>query len=80
MQDKEQLGYLTAMVETILKNQEEFKSGHKILQDRIQHIEDELSIYKTIYKTVKWIGMSLIALATFKWASLVDIWHIFRGQ
>jgi len=78
MEIKEQLGYLTAMLEGLVQNQQGFKDSHAILQERMERIEDELSMYKTIYKTVKFIGMALIALLTFKWALILDLWTAFR--
>jgi len=79
MEIKEQLGYLTAMMETVIQNHESFKTGHATLQERMKHIEDELSIYKTVYKTIKFIGMAFIALITFKWALVIDLWQHFKG-
>lgn len=76
---KEQLGYLTAMLETLVTDQQGFKDSHATLQARMKNIEDELSMYKTIYKTIKFIGMALVALITFKWALLTDLWVHFKG-
>jgi len=79
MEIKEQLGYLTAMLETLVTNQQGFKDSHATLQVRMKNIEDELSMYKTIYKTIKFMGMALVALITFKWALLTDLWVHFKG-
>ena len=76
---KEQLGYLTAMMETLVTNQQTFKDSHSKLQERMKHIEDELSMYKTVYKTIKFVGMALVAIVTFKWTLVIDLWSHFRG-
>lgn len=83
MEDNNQLGYLTGILEGIRDDIKEHKDSSNEWRtktdSRLQKMEDELSMYNTIYKTIKWIGMSLIAVATFKWASVAELWHVFKG-
>jgi hypothetical protein len=83
MEIKEQLGYLTALVETLAKDLAEHKEESTTFRNdqatRLKNIEDELSMYKTVYKTIKFIGMALIAIVTFKWTLVIDLWAHFKG-
>ena len=44
------------------------------MDKRFASIESELSIYKTVYKTLKFIGLALAAVATFKFGDVSTIW------
>lgn len=90
MEIKEQVGYLTGLLETYIKNNEEWRQGassYRAAQDArldkqdaiLLKIEAELSMYKTIIKTVKFLGAAAIALLTFKWAIIVDLWQHFKA-
>ena len=85
----EQVGYITGLLETYIKNNEEWRqgaSGFRAAQDArldkqdaiLSKIEAELSMYKTVIKTVKFLGAAVVALLTFKWAILLDLWQHFR--
>ena len=85
----EQVGYLTGLLENYIKNNEEWRSGAAKFretqdsrldkQDEIlAKIVAELSMYKTIIKTIKFLAASAVALLTFKWALLIDLWQHFR--
>lgn len=86
----EQVGYLTGLLETYIKNNEEWRqgaSGFRAAQDArldaqdaiLKKIDAELSMYKTVIKTVKFLFAAALALLTFKWAIVIDLWQHFRA-
>lgn len=90
MDAKEQLGYLTALIEQHIKNNDEWREGaakFRAVQDArldkqdaiLEKIQAELSMYKTIIKTVKFLGAAVVALLTFKWAMVFDLWQHFKA-
>lgn len=85
-----QIGYLTALLESHIKNNDEWRNGateFRKAQDArldaqdeaLKKIQDELSMYKTIIKTVKFLGAFVVALLTFKWAMIIDLWQHFKA-
>jgi hypothetical protein len=42
----------------------------KALADRQQSLADELSLYKTIYRGIKWVGALLLLLVTLKFGDI----------
>lgn len=83
MEYGEQLGYLTALVEQLNEQLKEEKKEsaewREKLNARIQKIEDELSMYKTMVKTLKFLAGALVALLTWKWSVVLDLWQHWRG-
>lgn len=86
---RNQIGYLSALLESHIKNNDEWREGagefrrkqdaRLDAQDEIlKKIQAELSMYKTVIRTVKFLAASAVALLTFKWALIIDLWQHFR--
>ena len=73
----EDFGKLTANVETIMKNQEVSLRKSEERDARLQKIEDQLNLYKTVIRTVRFIGLALIAIVTFKLGDVKSLWSTF---
>lgn len=65
---EEDIGWIKANIETLLKNQESFSV-------RLIEIEHQISIYKTVIKTIKFTGAALLLVLTFKFGNVADLWH-----
>lgn len=73
MSIEEDIGWLKAKIELLLENQE--KNGN-----RLQNVEEQISLYKTIIKVVKFIGGAIILLLTLKVGDVANLWrHLFSG-
>jgi hypothetical protein len=90
MDNREQLGYLTALIENHIKNNDEYFAGvadfRKVQDARLdaqdaalKKIQEELSMYKTIIKTFKFLFGACVALLTFKWAVVIELWQHFKA-
>lgn len=64
----EKIGYLIALTETLIEKTERLSS-------RLQKVEDRLSTWSTIIKTLKFISGVVILLLTFKVGSIAGLWH-----
>lgn len=77
---KEELGELrgafNAFKENDISSHEKLNEAISLLSLKIDGIKDELSIYKTIYKTIKFILGAIILVITFK---LGDIKLLFKS-
>jgi hypothetical protein len=49
-------------------------NNHKTVTSQIQSIEERISVYSTVIKTLKFIGLALGALITFKAGDIFDLW------
>lgn len=69
----EDIGWLKAKVETILEYTEK--------QDvRLAKIENDISLYKTVIKAVKFIGLAAGLVLTFKFGDISNLYQrIFSG-
>lgn len=79
-----QLAVLTERLTSFMEADHEWKKtiieARAIDTATIANIVNELSIYKTVYKTIKFIGMAIAAVITFKVGDINGIWHrIFGG-
>ena len=73
MMNNEDIGWLKANVELILENQVK----HDI---RLDKLEEQISIYKTLIKVVKFVGYSTILILTFKFGDVSALWQrMFSG-
>lgn len=71
--DSEDIGWLKAKMEDILDNQKDFGV-------RLKTVEEQISIYKTVIKFVKFAGLAVGAILTFKFGDVTSLWHrIFSG-
>ena len=71
------LGYLTKAVEDIGDKLTHYTSKtceqYEHTQQRLTKIEDQLSFYKTVARTVKVIGLSLVLLVTAQWHEFIKL-------
>lgn len=74
----QQLGYLTGQVESINKrldeHTEEEERHWRIFHEKLNVITAQLSMYNNFTKFLKLLGLSALALATFHWGDLKDLW------
>ena len=69
----EDIGWLKANVERILDNQVQ----HDL---RLDKLEEQISIYKTLIKVVKFVGYSTVLILTFKFGDVSALWQrMFSG-
>ena len=47
---------------------------------KLDLLKEELSVYKTIYKTIRFLALSFIALLAFKFGDVASLWHEFIGK
>lgn len=73
----EDFGKLTANVETIMKNQEVQLKASEKRDERLKKIEDELNLYKAIIRTLRFVGLAIIAIVTFKLGDVKSLWSTF---
>lgn len=82
MNPQEQLGYLTGLVEKLTSelNREHLESAEwrNKFDVRLTGMESELSIYKTVIKTLKFLLGLGVALATLKWAEVIELWSHWK--
>ena len=64
----EKIGYLIALTETLIEKTDRLSS-------RLQKVEDRLSTWSTIIKTLKFISGVVILLLTLKVGSIAGLWH-----
>lgn len=73
-----QLGYLTKAVEDMCVSVDKIAANSKEqdtkLDTRLSKIEDELSLYKTVVKTVKAIALTAIFIVTLKLGNITALW------
>lgn len=58
---------------------EKLDSMEESMAERFRKIEDELSVYKTIYRTIKFIGLLLIAIVTLKFGDVKTLWSTLNN-
>lgn len=68
MDHTEKIGYIAAKVETIEADIAEIKR-------HIQTVSDQMSLYNTVMKGIKFIGVLLVGILTFKFGDLLDYWR-----
>lgn len=64
----EKIGYLIALTETLIEKTDRLSS-------RLHKVEDRLSTWSTIIKTLKFISGVVILLLTLKVGSIAGLWH-----
>lgn len=47
---------------------------------KLDALKEELSVYKTIYKTVRFLFLCIVAIAAFKFGDVAALWHEFIGK
>lgn len=82
MEDNElhqQIGYLTKAVEDIgevvKSHTAESKQHYSKIDVRLTKMEDQLSFYKTVARTLKVTGAALLLIATAQWDKLAKLFH-----
>lgn len=71
----EDIGWIKAHVERLIANQLQHEVEHAALAAKLSSIEDQISIYKTIIKTVQFIAAAILLLLTFKFGDVTTLWH-----
>jgi chorismate-pyruvate lyase len=73
------LGYLTKAVEDIgemlKKHVEQSDRKGAAVDGRLIAIENQLSVYKTVVRTVRFIGVAFALMLTAQWQSLLKLIH-----
>ena len=63
---------------TMNKERSEAKKEHesrvKAVLIRLDKIEEKFSMWATVVKTIKFIGLAIVAILAFKAGTIVDIW------
>lgn len=76
---RQDLGKLQGQLELYIKQQEEdrkeLKEELKGLRTDILEIKTEFETYKTVARVFKYIGLSILALMTFKLGDAVQLWQ-----
>ena len=83
MEIKEQLGYLTGLLETLTKEVKENKQSSEEWRTQttlnLNKLQKQMDMYATIIRTSKFIIACIIALLTFKLGIVSDLWKAFHG-
>lgn len=70
------IGYLTKAVQdmgtTLSNHTKRSEEQYTQIDERLNKMENQLSFYKTVARTVKVMGASLVALLTIQWADIVQ--------
>lgn len=85
---RQDLGKLQGQLELYLKQQEEYREKQEQqfekLLNSVVEIKNEFETYKTVARVFKYIGMSVLALMTFKLGDAVSLWQhigeLLRGN
>ena len=72
--DKEQLGYLTARVEDLARDQEALREKFDKLEILIAK---KFATAETLFNVFKFIGLAAIAVLTFKFGDISKLWNTF---
>lgn len=74
MMSNEDIGYLKRAVEdlseVIITHTKQQESDNKDIRIRLSFIEKELSMYKTIYKSLRLVGAIALLIITFKFGDI----------
>jgi hypothetical protein len=73
------LGELQGKLELYMEQQKEYRDILKEELSEIKHtvasIKTEFETYKTVARVFKYIGLSVLALLTFKLGDAISLWH-----
>lgn len=69
--DEEKLGYLTAKVEAL---ETDHKMTQKKVDDLADLVKDKFRTAEVLFKTLKYTGALILAIATFKWGDIGKHW------
>mgnify|MGYP007100061685 CR=1 FL=1 len=76
---RQDLGKLQGQLELYLKQQEEYREKQEQqfekLLNSVDKIQTEFETYKTVARVFKYIGLSILALLTFKLGDFINLWH-----
>lgn len=76
---RQDIGKLQGQLELYIKQQEEYREELKKTLERmntsIDKIQNEFETYKTVARVFKYIGLSILALLTFKLGDFINLWH-----
>lgn len=80
MEDHAQdIGELQGKLELYLEQQKEYREELKKTLEKmntsISSIQTEFETYKTVARVFKYIGLSILALLTFKLGDFINLWH-----
>jgi len=77
------LGEIKGKLELFMSQSEEQRKAMMDAIDavgkEVTNLKNELTTYKTIGKVVKWIGLMILALLTFKFGDAINLWHSILG-
>jgi tetrahydromethanopterin S-methyltransferase subunit G len=74
--DEERFGYLIAKVEEISEDFRELKGRFDTLEKRV---EEKFTTVETALRIVKYVGLVLLALLTFKFGDIPGLWVKLLG-
>lgn len=73
------IGELQGKLELYLEQQKEYRDELKKTLEKmntaITSIQTEFETYKTVARVFKYIGLSILALLTFKLGDFINLWH-----
>jgi chaperonin cofactor prefoldin len=80
MEDHAQdIGALQGKLEIYIEQQKEYREELKDTLEKmntsINKIKTEFETYKTVARVFKYIGLSILALLTFKLGDFINLWH-----
>ena len=75
----ERFGLLQGKVDEISRTMEDMSKTQTIILTKLDGVDRDISIVKIVFKTLKWIGICLGALATFKLGDIHSLWDYIRS-
>ena len=70
----QQLGYLTGKLEEVLEITKENSDRLTKLEDQVA---EKFTTVETLFKVVKFGGLAIGAILTFKFGDVAQLWHAF---
>jgi hypothetical protein len=86
---KEDIGYLKGkvesnsasidrLVEVFTQHIEKQDENTKAVNEALQAIRDELSVYKAVVRVIKFIGAVALAVVTFQFGDIDELWEKYK--
>lgn len=75
MIDEREFGKVQAEVESISREVEKMNQTQTIILQKLDGLADELSVYKTTVRVLKWIGIAFVSILTLKFGDISTIWE-----
>ena len=76
LDDKQQIGYLIARIEDIASSQQSLATEFNLLKNRV---DEKFKTAEVVFKILKFLGLALIAIVTFKFGDISRLWSYIFG-